>query len=125
MKFLELSSGSPFWPMATVHGHDLKERIEIAKRYRDMGYSCLALGGLAARASQKSLLLDMVHSIREIVPDVWMHVLGLSSPDYAAAWHEYGINSYDGSSHFKQAFTGGTFFTREGAKLIKWQAART
>ena len=125
-RFLDITAGLPFWPMATVHGQTLQERIDTARRYQDMGYSCLALGGLAARASQKALLLEIVAEIRRAVPDVWMHVLGLSSPDYAAAWQELGINSFDGSSHFKQAFTAGTFFTvsRDG-KLKKHRAAKT
>lgn len=89
-----------------------------------MGYTALALGGLAARASQKALLLEVVLRVRQAVPAVWLHVLGLSSPEYAAAWQEFSVDSFDGSSHFKQAFTAGTFFTQAGAKLTKHQAAR-
>jgi len=56
---------------------------------------------------------------------VWLHVLGLSAPQYALAWREYGVNSFDGSSHFKQAFTGGAFYLLGvGGKMVKHQAAR-
>jgi queuine/archaeosine tRNA-ribosyltransferase len=65
-----------------------------------------------------------VRAIREAVPQVHLHVLGLSSPEYARQWNQIGVQSFDGSSHFKQAFTGGAFYTCEGAKLIKHQAAR-
>jgi hypothetical protein len=113
-----------FRPMATLHGMDLDERIQHGKRLVEMGYRHIAIGGIAARASQKALVLSMVLEIRKALPDVWLHVLGLSSPPYAAAWHEYGVESFDGSSHFKQAFTGGAFFTVTGGKLKKWKAVR-
>lgn len=111
-------------PMACVHGMNLDERVEHAKWLESIGYKYIAIGGLAARASQKALVIQWVKAIREAVPNVWLHVLGLSSPDYMKTWNEIGIESADGSSHFKQAFTGGAFFTQEGAKLSKHQAAR-
>jgi hypothetical protein len=110
--------------MACVHGMNLDERVAHAQWLRSIGYRYIAIGGLAARASQKSLVVSWVRAIRNAVPDVWLHVLGLSSPDYMRTWREIGIESADGSSHFKQAFTGGAFFTQEGSKLSKHQAAR-
>lgn len=112
-------------PMACVHGMDLDERVEHAKWLEAIGYMYIAVGGLAARASQKKLVISWVRAIREAVPKVWLHVLGLSSPDYMKTWNEIGVESADGSSHFKQAFTGGAFFTQDGSRLIKHQAART
>lgn len=111
-------------PMACVHGMNLEERVKHAKWLVSIGYRYIAIGGLAARASQKKLVVSWVRAIRDAVPEVWLHVLGLSSPDYMRMWREIGIQSADGSSHFKQAFTGGAFFTQEGAKLSKHQAAR-
>lgn len=113
-----------FTPMATSHGMDLDERIGNMRSLHKMGYHHIAIGGIAARASQKRLVLEMVTAMRKEFPNIWIHVLGLSSPDYTAAWHRLGINSFDGSSHFKQAFTGGAFFTVESGKLKKWQASR-
>jgi len=114
-----------FTPMGVIHGMDEKERIENTTRLADIGYKCLSVGGVAARASQKRLVVESVARIRKAVPDVWLHILGLSSPPYMSIWTELGIESCDGSSHFKQAFTGGAFFTVEGGKLKKHQAART
>ena len=111
-------------PMAAVHGMDLEERIAHASYLVKAGYEHLAIGGLAARASQKSLVVGMVAAIRKAVPGVYLHVLGLSSPDFMRKWGEIGIQSADGSSHFKQAFTGGAFYTQEGDRLVKHQAAR-
>lgn len=123
-EFLHIVDAGVYTPMATVHGDNLDERIATAQRYADMGYPALALGGMAARASQKTLVLEIAREVRLAVPSVWLHVLGLSSPAYALAWQEYGINSFDGSSHFKQAFTAGAFFERDGMNLRKHQAAR-
>ncbi len=123
-RFLELAKSSPYRPMASVHGMTLPERIETARRYVAMGYTALALGGLAARASQKSLALEVVREVRKAVPSVWLHVLGLSAPDYAAAWEEYGIQSFDGSSHFKAAFTGDFYALGDGGILQKHDASR-
>lgn len=122
-EFIKLLPAS-FSPMATIHGMTLEERITHGKRLIDMGYKRIAIGGVAARASQKKHVIHMISEIRKALPDVWLHVLGLSSPDYAAAWSILQINSYDGSSHFKQAFTAGAFYTLSNGTLKKWQAAR-
>jgi hypothetical protein len=113
-----------FLPMATSHGMDLEERIKHTIDLSELGYRHIAIGGVAARAAQKKLVLSMIKELRQSVPDVWLHVLGLSSPPYVKAWVDMGIDSCDGSSHFKQAFTGGAFFTIENGKLKKWQASR-
>jgi hypothetical protein len=111
-------------PMATAHGMGIEERIRTTQHLVGLGYTHIAIGGVAARAAQKKLVMGMVSSIREEFPDIWLHVLGLSSPPYTKKWNDIGIDSFDGSSHFKQAFTGGAFFTVEYGKLKKWQAAR-
>lgn len=113
-----------YTPMAAIHGMDIDERVEHALELAGVGYKHLAIGGVAARASQKKLVMGWVKNIRDHVPDVCLHVLGLSSPDYMRYWSNIGVQSADGSSHFKQAFTGGTFFTVDGGKLIKHKAVR-
>ena len=111
-------------PMATVHGQTIAERVEHARELADLGYQYIALGGMAARAAKKREMIETVATVRAEIPDVWLHVLGLSSPEYFRAWSDLAVESCDGSSHFKQAFTGGAFFTREGVKLKKHVAAR-
>lgn len=122
-KFISICP-SQFKPMATAHGLAIEERIKTARMLCKIGYRHIALGGLAAQAARKKMAVDVVRSVREAVPEVHLHVLGLSSPEYARQWNQIGVQSFDGSSHFKQAFTGGAFFTCEGAKLVKHQAAR-
>jgi len=120
----ELLDGG-FIPMATAHGLSIDERIESAEWLHGLGYRAIALGGLAGRASAKRSNIEIVQTVREALPDVWLHVLGLSAPDYARAWYQLDVDSFDGASHFKQAFTAGTFYTECRGQLIKHKAART
>jgi len=125
VEFLQLAQGTGFIPMGVVHGLTVEERVQHAVFLRDLGYTALAVGGIAARASQKKLAIGWVEAIRAVTPGMWLHVLGLSSPAFMAQWKRLGVDSCDGSSHFKQAFTGGAFFSRDGASLIKHKAARS
>lgn len=122
-KFIKIAT-SKYKPMAVVHGLTLEERITTAQTYVDMGYTHLALGGLAGRASQKKFIMEIVTAIRQKFSNIWIHVLGLSSPLYAAEWYTLNINSFDGSSHFKQAFMCGLYFVANGEKLDKYKASR-
>lgn len=123
LRFIELCP-THLRPMAAVHGLDLPERILNARFHIAIGYKALALGGLAGQASKRQMILEVVGELRRHFPDVWLHVLGLSSPAYAAEWRRLGIDSFDGASHFKQAFTAGRFFIAENGQLTGYPAAR-
>lgn len=122
--FLRLAQGTGITPMATAHGITTEERVACALDLVAMGYRHIALGGLAGQASRRAWAVETVAACRAALPGVWLHVLGLSSPAYVAAWRALGVDSCDGSSHFKQAFTAGTFFVEAGGALGKYQAAR-
>lgn len=122
-RFLETCPDG-YFPMACIHGQTLDERLEHAEELLGYGYRYLSVGGVAARASQKKVVLAIVAALREATRGAWLHVLGLSSPPYVREWRRLGVESCDGSSHFKQAFTGGAFFTEENGKLTKHQAVR-
>jgi hypothetical protein len=49
--------------MATVHGMNLEERLTNIGRLYEIGYRHFSLGGLAARASQKKILLESVSAL--------------------------------------------------------------
>jgi hypothetical protein len=123
LRFLE-TCPSDYSPMACIHGQTLDERLEHAEQLIRAGYKHLAVGGVAARAAQKKYVLAIVAALREVTRGAWLHVLGLSAPSFVKEWRRMGVDSCDGSSHFKQAFTGGAFFTQEGEKLTKHQAVR-
>lgn len=122
-KFIDLCPAR-LTPMACIHGTTIDERIEHAASLLALGYRHLAVGGVAAQASRKPMVMGLIAAMRAALPGVWLHILGLSSPAYFAEWTRLGVESCDGSSHFKQAFTAGAFFSVDGARLIKHQAAR-
>lgn len=113
-------------PMAVVHGQTLHERVEHAAFLLDLGYDALAVGGVAARANSYRSATEAVHAVRDEAPAgaVHLHVLGLSAPTYYAAWCALAVDSCDGASHFKQAFTGGKFFSLGRRGLREHRAAR-
>lgn len=127
-KFLPIAVNEGFLPLVTVHGMSIEERLENIMQLYEIGYTNFALGGMAARASQKKTLFESIKTIldkiRSVLPSAYIHVLGLSSPDYWKFFNDIGVDSCDGSSHFKQAFTGGIFYEVDGIKLVKRQAVR-
>lgn len=122
-RFFELAIGTQFRPMATVHGETIEERVVRAGELLEVGYDAIALGGLAGQASKKRMAIDVVTTVRREFPDVWLHVLGLSAPSYASMWAAVGVESFDGASHFKQAFNG-KFFVSAGPRLVAHTAAK-
>lgn len=122
--FLSAARRAGFRPMATVHGTTIEERARYAEWLVGLGYDALALGGLAGQASRRTMVVDVVTTMRDLLPGVYLHVLGLSSPGFAAAWRYIGVDSFDGSAHFKQAFTGGKFYMSDGMVLHSHHAAR-
>lgn len=123
-KFLDICP-SEFLPMAIVHGITVADRVKEAKKLRAMGYRFIGIGGIAAQASRRNYCIEAVEAVRNALPDAHIHIMGLSSPNYFNEWARIGVSSCDGSSHFKQAFTGGAFFSLDWTgKLIKHQAAR-
>jgi hypothetical protein len=117
-------------PMAVIHGVDRHERIRQALDLRACGYGALAIGGVAGRAgTHRAQIIDIVSAVRDAVPDVWLHVLGVSSPSFAEEWRKIGCDSFDGASHFKQAFTAGKFYVYVDRNtvdscLVAFKAAR-
>lgn len=123
-EFIGLDRWDVLRPMAGVHGETIEERLETAAELVRLGYRHLALGGLAGQAGKRAMCVDVVAAVRRAFPGVWLHVLGLSAPAFAVAWAELGVDSFDGASHFKQAFTAGKFYQAGGAELRHYPAAR-
>jgi hypothetical protein len=123
-RFLDLAAKSGLTPMAVVHGADLDERLGRADELIRQGYQALALGGLAGRVSQRAFVIETVTALRAAFPAMRLHVLGVSAPSFFRIWRAARVDSCDGASHFKQAFTGGKFFVLEDGRLVAYQAAR-
>lgn len=124
--FLRLTQEMPcLRPMAVVHGMNVPERVRTALELHEIGYRALALGGLAGMAGQKpNSVIAAVQEVRAAIPGVYLHVLGVSSPSFAAEWNHLGVDSFDGASCFKQAFTAGAFYLERDGSLVAYRAAR-
>lgn len=106
-------------PMAVCHGLSVDERIECAQLYYKMGYRYIGIGGLVPTASNRRYCSSVVAEIKRALPnDCKLHVLGLCSPSYAAAWDEMGIWSFDGRTFQVEATYGSDFYETIGC-LIK------
>lgn len=123
-RFIDLCGNDDFIPMAAVHGESVGERVDRAGELVEYGYTALALGGLAGQASRRAACVEAVEAVRAAFPGVWLHVLGLSAPSYAREWARIEVDSFDGASHFKQAFTAGKFYHFDGVDLKFYKAAR-
>jgi hypothetical protein len=122
--FLPLARKEGFRPVAAIHGMDLDERVAHSQELLDMGYEALALGGLAARASDTRRAIEAVEQIRDETRGAWLHILGLSSPPYLEAWDRIGVDSCDGASHFTRAFKAGDYYVQKNGELVQLKAAR-
>lgn len=75
-------------PAAVIHGESIKDKVQRAQELYEQGYRALALGGLVPLANYKNLVFEAVKAVRNTLPsDCCLHILGLSSPDYARYWH--------------------------------------
>ena len=85
----------------------------MMSEYLEMGYRNIALGGLALQSSRNPKFvfkcIQDALSYRRESPNLYVHVLGVSSIYWAASLTRLGVSSFDGSSMYMQAFTGGKF----------------
>lgn len=98
--------------MAVTHG-TFEQRHEMMERYLDLGYRHIALGSLALKSSRDPYFVyrcvEDALQYRAQDPSLYIHVLGVSSIKWAATLTHLGVDSFDGSSMYMSAFTGGTF----------------
>jgi tRNA-guanine family transglycosylase len=124
-RFIELVD-SCFSPMGVIHGRTIDERIESVDYLLSLGYRHFAIGGVAANPKRKNevrLIVDSV--VSHIGTSAWVHVFGLSSPEYARMFTELGVSSFDGSSYFKKAFTAGIFhWLDDKCSLVSFSAEK-
>ena len=99
-------------PIAVTHGNDIESRINMTKRYLDMGYRYIAIGGVAGRAGARNYVMEIIEQTCELRKDrhFKIHVLGISALSWLPVYEEYGIDSYDGSAMFFSAFTGASYY---------------
>ena len=91
---------------AVIQGWDLESIAECATHYKDQGFDGVALGGMVPRVKNRKLVLKCIQTVREILPDLPLHVLGLGHPEFLKELFKAGVDSVDSSSYVKAAADG-------------------
>lgn len=98
--------------MAVTHG-TFEQRHYMMEQYLEMGYTHIALGSLAIKSGRDPKFVykcvEDALNYRKQVPELYLHVLGVSSIPWAAKLTKLGVDSFDGSSMYMKAFTGGEY----------------
>ena len=91
---------------AVVQGWDAESSRTCALTYRNAGFDGIAIGGLVPRARDIDTILTVVRAVRDTLPDVPLHVLGLGKPQIVETLYRAGVDSVDSSSYVKLAADG-------------------
>lgn len=94
---------------ACIQGWDTESYLRCASHYIDRGFEGLAIGGLVPRVSDRELITTLVKSIRELFPDLPLHVFGLGQPGLVRHLFDLGVDSIDSSTYVKLAADGQTW----------------
>ena len=101
---------------AVIQGWDTKSIRNCAKQYQDKTFDGVALGGMVPRARNREFVLECVKTVREILPNLPLHVFGMGNPDFLPELYLAGVNSTDSSSYVKAAADDHSWW--HGKKII-------
>lgn len=88
---------------AVIQGWDLESISHCAKQYKDKAFDGVALGGMVPRARNRDFVLECVKTVREVLPNLPLHVFGMGNPDFLPKLYMSGVSSTDSSSYVKAA----------------------
>ena len=91
---------------ACIQAWDEVSASNNAKAYEGDNFDGIAIGGLVPRARNKTLITQIVAAVREIIPELPLHVFGLGSPTMVSHLYSLGVDSVDSSSYVQLAAQG-------------------
>jgi hypothetical protein len=92
-------------PIGAVQGWDPPSYADAARRYVQMGYRYIALGGLVR--SQTPAILRIVEAVRGVLPEgVRVHLFGLARVAAVREFARLGVTSIDSASVLRKAWLG-------------------
>lgn len=92
-----------FEPIGVAHGWSPNSYAESVARLQELGYTRIALGGMVPlKTMQIAECLERIDEIRE--KDVAFHLLGVTRTENISGFMSYGVESFDSTSPFRQAF---------------------
>lgn len=99
--------GCTFVPYGVAQGWSPKSYAHAVSELQRIGYGRIALGGMVPLKTPEILrCLEAVHDVRD--SDVRMHILGVTRSEHVERFYEYGVESFDSTSPFRQAFKDDT-----------------
>ncbi len=95
--------GRPFEPVGAAQGWDPTSYADSVRLLQEMGYRRIALGGMVPLKTRDVLdVLAVVAGVRR--PDISLHLLGVTRVGAMGEFCALGVNSFDSTSPFRQAF---------------------
>jgi hypothetical protein len=95
--------GCSFEPIGVAQGWSPASYARSVSALQDLGYTRIALGGLAAAKTEEILaVLEAAADVR--APGTEFHLLGVTRFDHVEAFAMFGVTSFDSTSPFRQAF---------------------
>ncbi len=105
----------PWVPIGAVQGWDSESYVEAAKKYVEMGYKYLALGGLVRTPTAG--IVQIIRKVRSSIPkDIQLHLFGVARLAAITQFSELGLNSVDSASMLRKAWLGSdrNYLSKEG-----------
>lgn len=98
--------GNLFNPVGAVQGLSAEEYAENVKKYYEMGYRHMALGGLVRL--KDSAVLEIVKEVSEAAGQLperpWIHLFGVFRPKLQPKFKELKIDSFDSATYFRKSW---------------------
>jgi hypothetical protein len=92
-----------FTPLGVAQGWDPQSYARAVESLQKMGYTYIALGGMATLRTEA--ILKCLEEIREVRrSDTCIHLLGVARTGFAVAFAKLGVASFDSTSPLRQAF---------------------
>ena len=95
-----------FTPVGAVQGINAKQYAENVRKYYDMGYRHLAIGGLVPLkdAAIEEIVWSVNEATRKLRHRPWIHLFGVFRPKLQNLFRELGIDSFDSASYFRKSW---------------------
>lgn len=91
---------------ACVQAWDVDSARACVEAYIGKGFDGVAIGGLVPRSQNQDLVLAIIRTVREVIGDLPLHVLGLGNPKFLPEIYKAGADSVDSSSYVQYAANG-------------------
>ncbi|MCE7737203.1 MAG: hypothetical protein GPJ54_20110 [Candidatus Heimdallarchaeota archaeon] len=95
-----------FAAVGAIQGWDSASYLDSLESAIDMGYTKIAIGGLARKPTTS--IIPILESMQDLIEgkNLWLHLFGVSRLNAIRQFHKLGIRSFDSASALRQAWLG-------------------